>query len=377
MYTDLDLDGFYGLPRLKLGSVDGALGPLDKLNVIVGENSSGKTGLLKLLYAVVKGHERFRNDKISTDPDFANALSDKVFNTFMPRFKGLADIVTKGTTKLSMKASMLGEDNHTMRLAFTIGAESKKTILIQENQLDNTYSHTAIFLPAKEVLTILDAITFTREEKSYPDFDDTYFDLVKSLRIRTTQGNIHAEIRGVSKTLEGVFKGKIVQQFEGSEYKYLYKNGNQKYAMQQTAEGIKKIGILTTLINNRVLNKDTILFIDEPETALHPKAQRELVRILQKISKLSGAQVFIATHSYYIINQLHIVAKEHKQRVPCISIASDEQQERSYRYYDLQKLMPNIPIMEEALAMQSEELALLMKMNAKNNKSASLPEEWN
>lgn len=369
MYTDLDLDGFYGLPRLKLGSAEGALGPLDKLNVIVGENSSGKTGLLKLLYAVVKGHERFRNDKISTDPDFANALSDKVFNTFMPRFKGLADIVTKGTTKLSMKASMLGEDNQTMKLAFTIGAESKKTIQIQENQLTTGYKHTAIFLPAKEVLTILDVIAYTREEKSYPDFDDTYYDLVKSLRIKTTDGNIPVEIRGVSKTLERVFSGHIVQQFIGGNYKYLYKKGNQKYAMQQTAEGIKKIGILTTLINNRELNKDTILFIDEPETALHPKAQRELVRILQKISQLSGAQVFIATHSYYIINQLHIVAKEHKQMVPCISIASNEQQERSYRYYDLQKLMPNIPIMEEALAMQSEELSLDLNYKFKPTKT--------
>lgn len=369
MFSNLDIDGFYGLPRLKLGNAPDDLGPLGSLNVIVGENSSGKTGLLKLLYAVIKAHERFRNDKINVDPEFASALSEKVFNTFMPRFKGLSDIVSKGAGKLSMQASLLAEENHIMRLAFSIGTDSKKTISIQENELTQGYKHSAVFLPAKEVLTILDSISYTREVKSYPDFDDTYYDLVKSLRIKTAQGNVPEEIKGVGKTLEGVFKGKIVQQFEGSDYKYLYKNGNQKYSMQQTAEGIKKIGILTTLINNGVLNKDTILFIDEPETALHPKAQRELVRILQKISQLSGAQVFIATHSYYIVNQLHVVALENAQSLPCLSIVTNAKQEKSFQYYDLQKLMPNIPIMQEALELQSEELALTLRATFKNGKA--------
>jgi predicted ATPase len=227
------------------------------------------------------------------------------------------------------------------------------------------------------VLTIHDAITETREQRKLPDFDDTYYDLVKCLRIKTTSGNVPEELKGVSKTLERVFKGKIVQQFENGKYDFIYKNGNQKYAMPQTAEGIKKIGILTTLINNRMLNNDTILFVDEPETALHPKAQRELVRILQKISQLSGAQVFIATHSYYIINQLHVVAMENKQMVPCISIVTNDKQEKSYDYYDLQKLMPNISIMKEALEMQSEELELIFKMNKQHPNSDKFSEEWN
>ncbi|MNE57503.1 hypothetical protein D3C80_1524730 [compost metagenome] len=35
------------------------------------------------------------------------------------------------------------------------------------------------------------------------------------------------------------------------------------YSWNYTAEGIKKIGILTTLIKNRKLRKNTVLFMDE------------------------------------------------------------------------------------------------------------------
>jgi predicted ATPase len=126
--------------------------------------------------------------------------------------------------------------------------------------------------------------------------------------------------------------------------------------MPQTAEGIKKIGILSTLINNGVINSGTILFLDEPETALHPAAQRDLVKILYKISKLLGVQVFIATHSYYIINQLHNVAIANNVDINCLSLIKDEV--KSFEVYNLKNQMPNIPIIKEALEMQSEELKI-------------------
>ncbi|HMW37476.1 MAG TPA: AAA family ATPase [bacterium] len=73
--------------------------------------------------------------------------------------------------------------------------------------------------------------------------------------------------------------------------------------MSLTAEGVKKLGILTTLIRNRQLNKGTILFMDEPEAVLHPQAIRDLVKILNLLSQ-SGIQIFISTHSFFVIKQL-------------------------------------------------------------------------
>ena len=49
---------------------------------------------------------------------------------------------------------------------------------------------------------------------------------------------------------------------------------------------------------------DTIFAIDEPEISLHPNQQRELINRLKEISQFPDFQVFISTHSPYIVKGL-------------------------------------------------------------------------
>lgn len=59
----------------------------------------------------------------------------------------------------------------------------------------------------------------------------------------------------------------------------------------QVYAGIKK--------NERSLEKPILFFIDEPETFLHPEAQR---RLIQSLNTLAGtSQIFITTHSPYLL----------------------------------------------------------------------------
>jgi hypothetical protein len=74
-------------------------------------------------------------------------------------------------------------------------------------------------------------------------FDDTYLDLIKALNLETTKGRVAAELSRVNKSLEDLFEGKIEQTGQ-KEQPFLFKKGNQQFAMHQTAEGIKKIGIV-------------------------------------------------------------------------------------------------------------------------------------
>ena len=74
-------------------------------------------------------------------------------------------------------------------------------------------------------------------------FDDTYLDLIKALDLPATKGRVAADLSTVNKTLEELFEGQI-EQTGKSEQPFIFKKGNQQFAMQQTAEGIKKIGIL-------------------------------------------------------------------------------------------------------------------------------------
>jgi len=125
--------------------------------------------------------------------------------------------------------------------------------------------------------------------------------------------------------------------------------------MPLTAEGIEKVGILTTLIRNRRLKKKTILFMDEPETALHPKAVRSLAEMIVTLSK-ADIQIFITSHNCFLIKQLAIIAKRDNTDINCVSLIKEKDKPVRYTIEDMKNGLPDNPIIEEALAMFNEEI---------------------
>ena len=53
------------------------------------------------------------------------------------------------------------------------------------------------------------------------------------------------------------------------------------------------------LILSGSLNKDTVLFWDEPETNMNPKMIRPIVQALTALAKM-GVQIFVTTHDYFV-----------------------------------------------------------------------------
>ena len=129
----------------------------------------------------------------------------------------------------------------------------------------------SIFIPAKEVLSLFSVILKSREiDKSF-GFDDTYYDLVKALRIAPTRGKNFTAFSNARKKLSAVINGKV--DYDDNSGKWYYKNqSNQKFSIGATAEGVKKISIMDRLLGNGYVNKESVLFIDELESALHPNA---------------------------------------------------------------------------------------------------------
>ena len=182
-------------------------------------------------------------------------------------------------------------------------------------------------------------------------------DLIKALSLETTKGRVATELSAVNKSLEDLFEGKI-EQTGLQDQPFIFKKGNQQFSMQQTAEGIKKIGILTTLITNRQLGKGTVLFMDEPETALHPDAIRKMVEMLVAISK-AGVQIFIASHSYFVIKQLAIYAKRDKLHIKCWNLEKEIGKPLTNSFHDLiDGVLPSNSIVDESLKMYDQEIEI-------------------
>ncbi len=73
------------------------------------------------------------------------------------------------------------------------------------------------------------------------------------------------------------------------------------------AEGLRKIATVARLIATGALLDTGYLFWDEPEANLNPRIIRLAARIILKIAE-SGIQVFVATHSLFLLRELHILS---------------------------------------------------------------------
>jgi hypothetical protein len=286
-------------------------------------------------------------------------LAEKLFDTFMPIKNGLGDLVQKGTKdKMDVNITIVEKNGkYKQPIYFSFGDRTEKSISTCIEHVDslNGKSINALFVPAKEVLTAFNDIRNIRENFYGVGFDDTYLDLIKALNLETTKGRVASELSQVNKSLEDLFEGKIEQTGQ-NEQPFIFKKGNQQFAMQQTAEGIKKIGILTTLITNRQLGKGTVLFMDEPETALHPDAIRQMVEMLVAMSK-AGVQIFIASHSYFVIKQLANCAKRDKLDISCWNLSKDVGKPVKNSFHNLiDGVLPSNTIIDETLKMFDQEI---------------------
>lgn len=73
--------------------------------------------------------------------------------------------------------------------------------------------------------------------------------------------------------------------------------------MPLVAEGLRKLGMLARLIATGALLDKGTLFWDEPEANLNPRLIKKVARSIVDLSA-AGIQVFIATHSLFLLREL-------------------------------------------------------------------------
>jgi AAA15 family ATPase/GTPase len=339
---------------------------LGYINLVIGDNGSGKSFLLKALYSAVRTLEEYKR---GDNPDsVAEILFNKLYWTFQP--EKIGDLVAKPSDTALSLSLMLDQKN----FSYSFGKDTTKAINSLENQA-LPRSNSSIFLPAKEVLSLHHIILESREQGKLFGFDDTYLDLARALQI-PLKSKFAFDIRMLSvepskdsseelgglnsksfnesrKLLESMIDGKI--EYDKIENRWYFKKGKQHFSIGVTAEGVKKIAILDTLLGNGYLNGHSIIFIDEPESALHPEAISKLLDIVAILAK-SGIQFFLASHSYFVIKKLFLIAQEQQLSIPVLSKEGD-----CWQQSDLLDGMPNNPIVNESIRLYEEEVNLAFK----------------
>ncbi|MCP4408314.1 MAG: ATP-binding protein [Gammaproteobacteria bacterium] len=256
---------------------------LAPVNLVIGRNGSGKTFLLKALYCAVRTLE----EKCGKEPrSDAEILADKLHWTFQP--DKIGDLVQKRcdgslSVKLMLKNLLLSNDlAEELVFSFDSGATRDDVQFSSQAWRPNSNS---VFLPAKEVLSLHEIILRSREDFRLFGFDDTYVDLAKALQWQPQIVGFPKPLEKPMAELEDMLGGKVELQYVSKPNEiptqlWRFKRGGNDFSIGMTAEGAKKIAILDTLFRNEHLSKGSIIFIDEPEAALHPNAAVRFLVVL-------------------------------------------------------------------------------------------------
>lgn len=99
----------------------------------------------------------------------------------------------------------------------------------------------------------------------------------------------------ISKNFSNLLEFFFLKNYENIDDTFcVIKNNGMKLEFFLEAWGSRKFGLLWRLLRKGLIEKDTILFWDEPEANINPELMSVLVEIIFELEK-NGIQIFIAT----------------------------------------------------------------------------------
>ncbi len=212
-------------------------------------------------------------------------------------------------------------------------------------------------------MSLHEIILRSREEYRLFGFDDTYFDLAKALQWPPRLTSFPEGLAHAMAELEDRLGGKVELRYkprpnEIPTQKWRFRKGTDEFSIGMTAEGARKIAILDTLVRNEHLGRGSIIFVDEPEAALHPEAVSGFLDVIVVLIELFQGQIqfFLASHSYFVVKKLYLIAQEKDMSIP-VAMAGEDRWDTA----DLKDGMPSNPIIDEAIRLYRDEVDLALR----------------
>lgn len=272
------------------------------INVVIGENASGKSHLLKLAYTLA-AISREAAATIPGKADFERMIGRKLLRIFRP--KTLGRLVHRGANEADVS---IGFTQKACSYDFSFTSRSRSDVKLHRPP-DAFLSASAVFLPTREILSLWPGFESLYQRHDM-GFDATYFDLARALKTSPLPDATVEKFQRPLQRLEELVGGCL--HLESG--RFLLQTGKEEsLEIDLVAEGIRKLATLGRLIRNGSIHRGSLLFWDEPETNLNPRLIRPLAEILMELSQ-QGVQIFLATHSLFLLRELEILSQHERYR---------------------------------------------------------------
>lgn len=259
-----------------------------RINIIIGENGTGKSHLLKLIHS-------FYNSETIETLDLGASITNNLIKLFLPLDNNLWKLKTtnsEGATEISADFSK-GAAN----VSYNFNVNSKTVNLSSNAKTD--IGKSSVFIPPKEVLSFMKGFN-SLYEKYGLSFDKSYNDICLLLDLPDMRiEKLQEKAKWAIDEIEDICQGKFI--FYGGG-KITFQTKFSEYAVNTIAEGFRKIGMLARLLETGAISpgESGPLLWDEPEANMNPKLLKNLVSILFELSR-NGQQIILSTHDYVLL----------------------------------------------------------------------------
>lgn len=294
--TRLQLENFTCFAKLDLEFSSG-------VNVLIGVNGTGKTHILKVLYAACA---------ITVGEGRDKTYRDKLRDIFSPYAGDYRRLCRRPLAANATYIKVYRENNLQLyglfpkdHLAWTDESTWKG------NELDSVY------VPVKEMLAHAPGFISLTSKREIA-FEETYVDVIKQAYLPKLKNFPNPSYEKIHTDIGKAIGGKVI--IKGEYFFLKSRRGETEFSL--LAEGLRKLALLWLLIQNGSLNPGAILFWDEPEANMNPSLVGLIVETLLELQR-QGVQVFLTTHNYVLLKEFDL-RKKQADAVRYISLFRDE-----------------------------------------------------
>ena len=271
------------------------------------------------LESIIESAEDFENKKyilsmIKNDRKTLKGISspefnhDLLFNLFRNEFGGDEQILDNYNDSM---IKIYNNENNPFE--YKIKIENAINITLKSELKNLTTNREAIYIETPYFLDFHHLINETRFFRQIP-----YHQLLLSNKLndQSRKNDIldekhNAPIVNFQNKLNKLVNGSLKK--NGNDL-FAFKQNGKSFDLQNTSTGLKSIGILQLLLENRKLKENSYLIMDEPEVHLHPEWQVKLARILVLLVKDLNVNLFINSHSPQFIEAIEVYSIKYSLR---------------------------------------------------------------
>ena len=325
------------------------------ITVIAGKPGTGKSYVMKFMYAIDEAFYRKTNNILSIDAINSNRenlsfyadfflkedkvsfayqlLNENKFDEYQHLLlnnlkketpETLKKLLGKAIYEIQMYEDMPLEEQFILFLSNLV-----KSIFIDYSQISDSFSidmnnlqlsnvdadlefnfknilsksnQTVIFV---ETPLILEFKKFMKKEKGKTPYHIESFLNILDTDYSFTDKEQDKFIKSFRAKAQDIIGGDI----ESSGDSFIFNGKDDKnYDILNASSGTKSIGLLQYLVTNKALKKGSVLYWEEPEVHLHPEWQLKMIDLFVELMN-AGVKIVFSTHSPYMPDYLNAISK--------------------------------------------------------------------